>query len=70
MLNCLLKIYKGKNERPGALGREAGEEKVKETEKSVLRREEDFEGRDCTEKSFFLMQDDRDDLPHLCRNVH
>lgn len=58
MLNCLIKIYKGKNARPGALGREAGKERVKETEKSVLRREEDFEGRDFTGKSSFLMQDD------------
>lgn len=26
MLNCLLKIYKEKKARPGAMGREAGEE--------------------------------------------
>lgn len=35
MLNGLLKSYKGWNARPGAMGREAGEESVKERAKSA-----------------------------------
>lgn len=55
MLNCL-KIDKGKKARPGAIGREVGEESFGDRERIQLRRrKEDFEERNFKGKCTFLI---------------